>query len=1639
MQNTSLNQTSKNSEVPNQRIAKDLPYIPIEEMFNTPEYDTYIDTIDLAEMQQLDLDASSINKYAPTATGNSATARPTFATTTFDPLSQKTAPRPDGSATSFARRMNEAGNAINKKYIESNQPGSFLPSPIAINIKNSNFDRYYAHPKYAELGFSPYANNEEYYNMNSTAADDRTRMWTQFYNLVGTGFMSGYRSIADIFGGDPGAPDLASATEMEDAMRIGSTSREGTRASFDNLVLNSGYTFGVIASVALEEVVLAGAAALQGGLNPVSDAALVSRTAINAGRIKKAFSAGVNSFALTRAAKYTRDMFKQMNNVDNARAFYTGATTAGTFVGKMFFPETVAAIKNIKSVKNGAQNMSNMAKASSSFGGFYKDLRSLNYALAESKLESGMVYNQRMADNIRMQISKNNGGNVTPEQMVLVENNASTAAFAALQMNAPLIFLSNQLVLGNAFGGFKRSFSKMVNDNIKGVSRRIVQTSKRFNADGTIAKNVFEDVGSGLKGGFKRIKTLGVKGGLKTTAGASLRYFSANFGEGIQELSQEAITHGVNHYYAALFNSPLSGGIDLQNESLNSAINSQFSEQGFETFMSGFLMGGIVQGPQKIFFQGVPSVYKFGLNQAGVGIGTKSQKEAWAEYKGNREKLINTVLESRNKNWNENVDNAGLLMDPRKLNFLIQKEVNGKKTIANYDENVFDMIDAEDLAKFQQIQTMFDTGGTKAYIDQLEGLIKLSNEDLLGAFPNEKKRIENGKLKRSFQNAIDQVIKNEAIYNRDKNDNPNPNDPSQFKTGSREWQKATLKYNAYEHMRYLKMFTKDGFNQALKRMNNIYEALASEPMFDKMNTSDLTVLLDLDSIDSELSMLKKEIDTLNTDSKTNKKIIAEKQGKKDRLEAIKKVLTDPKNLSKEGVYDRKNIGPLKTVFENYVKFLAKSNDSFADQNVIDDVLKKMVDYKALKGRTKVYYKTIEAFANPNKLDEILERIYALQDNQIDNIKENYKTVIENYLKTHEMNELLNQIANIDGYEIIPDPEQTQLFLATGDARFLTAFYVQDIGLITPDSNPTLYTIIEDLKKTYIGIQNEEIADEEVLTEDEINEQIKDEIANLLKKEGIDETLPFSNSEKYNELLVNLYNEYALKETASNKKVLTLDQWKNTEQAENFRNAFNRLRQIWVANDKLINEDNLLTEEEILDDNIFINWLLSDDGVENDLVAEVLLKLDVDIADITGQSEAMNPEGAFLNGSTTEKIIKKAVSYAIIQVPVREGDGTDSFRYKIYDNKTKKEIDFDILAKFTDGNNLFSSVKDADEILIQLEETFGDKESFQFEGITLKYGMIVYDKDTGVKYQILSKSKEINNGGDLILLPSDKIELSDKDRVEFFKSVPEGSFKLGYILQDIDTALKKLGPNVSRLNVSEPVTPYGYRNKNDKGQFTETYQEGVDRYNVILSVLTEDEIKNLEFVVSLDPLGGQNNGLYSYKNQESNPSIEKIHSKYRIGIKTSNTETQNKINTELEKRSISLSVDQDNVFAFINVNGFLFKDANGKELNPLNFTEEQVDNIFRTPDYLKGVRSSAQLLKEAQENFASNRTLTEALDESMKDVADGEKISIPISTLPKGISLVMTPGSTVYDDSAKGLNDLNYSTVDNEGNYLIYKH
>ena len=49
LENSSLDQTIKDSQVTGSVINKDLPFIPVEDMFDMSEYDSYIDTADIRQ------------------------------------------------------------------------------------------------------------------------------------------------------------------------------------------------------------------------------------------------------------------------------------------------------------------------------------------------------------------------------------------------------------------------------------------------------------------------------------------------------------------------------------------------------------------------------------------------------------------------------------------------------------------------------------------------------------------------------------------------------------------------------------------------------------------------------------------------------------------------------------------------------------------------------------------------------------------------------------------------------------------------------------------------------------------------------------------------------------------------------------------------------------------------------------------------------------------------------------------------------------------------------------------------------------------------------------------------------------------------------------------------------------------------------------------------------------------------------------------------------------------------------------------------------------------------------------------------------------------------------------------------------
>ena len=180
-------------------------------------------------------------------------------------------------------------------------------------IRQTNFDRYYNHPKFAELGFHPYRDNEAVYNENSTWSDDWSRMTGQFMTNMLPAFSP--FGIFD-FGTDP---DTDSAAKMSDAMRIGNSSKEGFGASFTNFSLNSAYTVGIIGSIAVEEAAMWGGTALLAAATPFTGGAsgvaavgagtaAVARTGWNMAKLAKGFERMMQGTMAGRAFSASRNL-----------------------------------------------------------------------------------------------------------------------------------------------------------------------------------------------------------------------------------------------------------------------------------------------------------------------------------------------------------------------------------------------------------------------------------------------------------------------------------------------------------------------------------------------------------------------------------------------------------------------------------------------------------------------------------------------------------------------------------------------------------------------------------------------------------------------------------------------------------------------------------------------------------------------------------------------------------------------------------------------------------------------------------------------------------------------------------------------------------------------------------------------------------------------------------------------------------------------------------------------------------------------------------------------------------------------------------------------------------------------------------
>jgi len=747
-------------------------------------------------------------------------------------------------------------SAISSPIPTSGAASQVRKTGFAAGPDRLNFDRYYAHNAYKKLGWNPYADNEAIYNANSSWTDDFGRAWDQWGSLAGLGFKQTAQNWDDLFTLNT-AGDTKSAREMNRLMSISSSTRGGIAGFATNQFANSAYTFGVMGEILAEEAVLWGATALTEG---ALAAPAVARSAAN---VKKLFSAGkaaenaADALRVSKTIEEAKSVTTAVNSVQDvsqARKFWNGV--AG-FINP--FSDTAETVKNIRTGANGYDKLTDVAKASKTFGAFFRDVRLMNTALAESRLEGGFVQNEVF----NKLIEDWNKNNVTPPDDIAANKmlkEAKDAGIRTTMMNLPAILYSNKIVFDKALNGFK-PFREVGEGSLGAMVKRFAGKGKKYEGfiDTADPKSWF------TKRNFKRI---GNQFKPANIAKGGMRYLSANLTEGLQEVYQEAVSEATTNYFTQKYLNADRAGYLSYAAALGEGFGNQVSGKGAETFLSGFLMGGLVQGPQALAFQYAPQVVK----------DFQERRKDPAKYK-ERQDLRKQQQEKITNFLNSVAENPKMFFDPVYANLQAQKDFATKMDSAEADGNKKEHKDASQDSIFEHVSLLLRKGHIDLLKDQIASFNQLSDAELLQAFGYTQENGNADEYNKSIraklngvERKIEEISKRYEKYSSIKN----PFDPDSDEV---------LDWEGFETARQAAIYNEYTFDQAEKRMASILQEASKFAGGAVAGT--ITNLFNLEQLNNEIDLLRQEATVLSQGDAEQKKLGKKKQKALDALTALR--------------------------------------------------------------------------------------------------------------------------------------------------------------------------------------------------------------------------------------------------------------------------------------------------------------------------------------------------------------------------------------------------------------------------------------------------------------------------------------------------------------------------------------------------------------------------------------------------------------------------------------------------------------------------------------------------------------------------------------------------------------------------------
>ena len=976
---------------------------------------------------------------------------------------------------------------------------------------NTFFERYATRGAFKDINFHPLRNNEQSLNNHTNFLGDLTHSITHsFFPLVANGFISTYASMGQMLQGNFFGEDVGFARDYKYYTNLSNSSKDNLGSFINNLTLNFGYTVGILGTALFEGWAGATMGAMRGAGTYVNGAKAVRNIRIGENIADAAIDGG----------KVVQNSLEHLDDIGNARKFWNYMTSGDGFitsaVGRAVNPFsnlTDNYLAQIGKIDDISAAVTTGGRIFQTAGAFYRDVRNINLALAEGRLESGMNRDRAVNDLYNEYYEENGTAPDAKTMKGIVDTVGRRVGYESAVMNAGIIYFTNKLAFDNLLN--PRMTGGILNRRIKEIGKIGDPAKGQFKL--TVEGGEFVLNKPGFRTWFKGWKTDPIAKSLSNTAA----YFKVNVLEGVQESLQEVIAEATVNYYKDAYNDKTVkramitkaafGADSAPMSSYGEGFKNQFTPEGFSIFASGFFMGFLSKG-------------------LGSGLTTLQQQSykiydrpAYDQYMQDKEKIGTELVDKLNAVGIEDFFHSRLF----------NAGIQARTQSIQGDEDQKHIKDSETEALVSHMTYLMEQGVFEQYVDSFNEFIKMTPEEFQEAHPKVPVG-EGAKYQAKIPGIIAKAKRIGENYKKEVKNNPNPIDMGKYKPWMSDYTEAFILHKSWNEAVKQKIFYNESWINVSDRMDSIKESLFKERPSQSLTRRDLDLLLDIENktgLRFEIATLKTEIENLtktnNPESiqlaKDKKKQLdifegyAEKyenfrkEFKRDeyRLAAIQEIAKNrteeeaDKPITEEEINalvdkefgksttksKEKSISELKDAYKNIVSTLSNKNDSVFDTSV-DESFTLVLDYYKLSDEKLGLVKLINLLNSPQGFIDIVAKNQDWMEDMWINRQGYFQNIVKEELQDIEDNGLLNALAN-DGIYL------SQLdFLAWRDHDIMPSeFYDEKNGMVVPQESITYEKYLNYLEA------HKALANIKILAEDALTQRIKN--LNTRRKANLD--------------------------------------------------------------------------------------------------------------------------------------------------------------------------------------------------------------------------------------------------------------------------------------------------------------------------------------------------------------------------------------------------------------------------------------------------------------------------------------------------------------------------------------------------------